>query len=729
VRAGFAFFAGTLFASALLLFTVEPIASRLLTPLLGGAPEVWITCMLFFQASLLGSYAYANVTARWLGLRRQAWLHAALLATPLLALPIAVRPETIRLLASTHHPVVSVLVALAKVVGLPFFALGATAPLVQRWFAARHEGQDPYFLYGASNLGSLVALVAYPLVIERTLGLSLETKAWSWAYGGVALLVAAAALTSRPTTQEAFPSSHLPVPSLQSRARWVAYAFVPSSLLLGATTYLTTDVAPIPLLWVVPLALYLLSFVLCFARRPPIPHARMVRLLPLGLSATVMLLVVQASTPMSVIVLVHLATLFLASMVCHGELAKDRPDPAQLLDFYLCVSVGGVLGGAWSAVLAPVLFHGLTEYPVALVLAALCRRTGRGEARITVSDMAFGALMLVAALAATWGGRLAHLAASGPLYRVLFTVPLLLTYREIARPTRYALGLAGTLVGSAGYGAGVGQTLHAERSFFGVVRVTTDDAGRFTQLAHGTTIHGRQWRDEARRDEPTAYYTREGPLGEIFTELRLRRDKSPARVAVVGLGAGAMAAYAAPEDSWAFYEINASVIRLATDPTYFTFLEDAFHGSPRLTIVPGDARLSLAAAPARAYDLLVIDAFSSDTVPAHLLTREAMALYEEKLDAGGLLVLHVSNRYLDLVPVVASLARDQRLSGFVRRDNGEGGAAEADPAWSPSVWTAMTRAGTEATILAHDPRWQSLGAGVAAPWTDDFTDIVGAIVF
>jgi hypothetical protein len=455
----------------------------------------------------------------------------------------------------------------------------------------------------------------------------------------------------------------------------------------------------------------------------------MVRFLPLGLSATVMLLVVQASTPMSVIVLVHLATLFVASMVCHGELARGRPEPAQLLDFYLSVSVGGVLGGAFNAVVAPVLFQGLTEYPIALVLAALCRKSDEDEARITLSDLAFGAIMLLAALAATWGGRLAHLSASGRFSRALFAVPLLVTYREIARPTRYALGLAGTLVGSAGYGAALGQTLYAERSFFGVVRVTTDDAGRFTQLAHGTTIHGRQWRDEARRDEPTAYYTREGPLGDVFAELRLRLEKSPARVAVVGLGAGAMAAYAEPPDSWTFYEINPSVVRLATDPTYFTFLADAFHGSPRLSIVPGDARLSLAASAPLAYDLLVIDAFSSDTVPAHLLTREAMALYLEKMGERGLLVLHVSNRYLDLVPVVASLARDRGLSGFVRRDNGEGGAAEADPAWSPSVWTAMTRAGTEATLLAHDPRWQRLGPGAAPPWTDDFTDIVGAIAF
>jgi len=733
-------FASTLFLGAALLFVVEPMVAKLLMPLLGGAPAVWITCMLFFQAALLLGYAYAHAATAWLGVRRQAALHLVVLALPLLVLPIRVREGGVALLTHGDTPVLSLLRVLVTVVGVPFFVVGATAPLVQRWFSATgddaRDARDPYFLYSSSNLGSLLALAAYPAIVEPWIGLNLQTRLWTWGYVALAVLVGSCALTAlvrTPAAPALAPEAAAPVTSerltIGRRARWVLYAFVPSSLLLGVTAYLTTDVAPIPLFWVVPLAVYLVTFILVFARRPLVSHALMVRALPFGVTSTVMLLLVQASTPMVLIAPVHLATFFLAAMVCHGELAKDRPSSDHLTEFYLWVSVGGVLGGVANGLVAPVVFDGLAEYPIALVLAAACRRVA-GEPELPVRrDGLFAGVVLALTFAVVAVGNALHLDPAGHMFPLLFAFPLFLTYSRLAKPWAFAMGLAATLVGGVSYDASIGRTVHVERSFFGVVRVTRDAEGRFTQIAHGNTIHGRQWRDVARRDEPTAYYTHEGPLGQVFAELhaRERAAHDVARaVGVIGLGAGAMATYARPDEAWTFYEINPVIVKLATDPAFFTFLADTFGGSPRLQIVVGDARLRLAEAPPAAYDLLVVDAFSSDTIPAHLLTREAFALYLEKLRPNGLLVVHISNRYLDLAPVLSSLARDAHLAGYVRSDGSQSPDSALDAAWSPSIWTAMTREGSPATILERDPRWTPFAPGDRAPWTDDFSDLVRA---
>jgi hypothetical protein len=516
--------------------------------------------------------------------------------------------------------------------------------------------------------------------------------------------------------------------TLARRARWVAYAFVPSTLLLGVTSYITTDVAPIPLLWVVPLALYLLTFILVFARRPPIPHAWMVRALPFGVSATAMMLVVQASTPMALILLVHLATFFVAAMVCHGELARDRPTATHLTEFYLWVSIGGVIGGVANGLVAPWVFRGLVEYPAALVLAAACRRDPAGRATPTWADVAFGAFILALTAGLVALGNAFKLDPAGHYFALLFAFPLFATYSQLERPARYALGIAAIFAGGVGYDASIGQTLHAERSFFGVVRVTRDASGRFVQLAHGNTIHGRQRVDRA-SDQPTSYYTRLGPVGQLFDELHARvRDTESASVGVVGLGAGAMAPYARPLERWTYYELDPSVVRIAENPAYFTFLRDAFHGSSRLQVVVGDARLRLADAPDQGYQLLVIDAFSSDAIPVHLLTREALALYEHKLAPHGVLAIHVSNRYLDLLPVLSNLAADAGLDGYVRLDH-EASREAADLGWTPSDWVVLVRHGDAASVLATDSRWRNLDAGRGAPWTDDFSDLVRAFRF
>jgi hypothetical protein len=743
-------FGVTLFVSASLLFCVEPMVAKMLMPLLGGAPAVWITCMLFFQAALLLGYAYAHASTLWLGVRKQAVLHLVVLALPLLVLPIHIRASAATLLGAGEKPVLPLLLVLTMVVGLPFFVVGATAPLVQKWFSrvGDEAGADPYFLYGASNLGSLLALAAYPALIEPWLGISLQTRVWAWGYGALALLVGSCAVTTyrraRPEsdTESLVPlilpevaDLSLPVSApvtAARRLRWVAYAFVPSSLLLGVTAYITTDVAPIPLFWVVPLALYLTTFIFVFARRPPVRHALLVRIMPFGITATVMMLLVQASTPMPLILSVHLASFFVAAMVCHGELARDRPDTRHLTEFYLWVSVGGVLGGVANGLIAPWVFDRLAEYPIAIVLAAACRRVATESSAPTRKDWAFAAAILVLTLVVVAVGNALHLDPTGHYFALLFTFPLFATYSQLEHPARYALAIAATLLGGGSYDASVGRTLHIERNFFGVVRVTRDMDGRFMQIAHGNTIHGRQRLDAAHRDDPASYYTRVGPVGQVFDELHAHEqlEGETGNVGIIGLGAGGMASYAAPSERWTFFEINPVVVRIASNPEYFTFLRDAFSDDSgpkaRLKLVVGDARLRIGDVDDGAYDLLVLDAFSSDAIPAHLLTREAFALYRRKLSRHGFLVVHISNRYLDLQPVLANLATDAGLTGFIRRDRTRPEVGAEEMGWTPSIWTVLVQAGDPADVLTHDARWERFAPGQGPPWTDDFSDLVRA---
>ncbi|HLE42832.1 MAG TPA: fused MFS/spermidine synthase [Methylomirabilota bacterium] len=727
-------YAVTIFLSATLLFLVQPMFARMVLPLLGGAPAVWNTAMVFYQAALLAGYAYAHAATAWLGLRRQIALHVVVLLLPLLVLPIGVPRGSAP--PSQDNPIPWLLAMLAVTVGPPFFVVSTSAPLLQRWFAAtgHRAAADPYFLYAASNLGSMLVLLAYPSLVEPYLRLGQQSRVWAAGYALLVLLTfACAALVWRSLGRPAGPAlaggsdgpppeADAPAPTAGRRLRWVLLSFVPSSLMLGVTTYLSTDIAAIPLLWVIPLAIYLLTFILVFARRPPIPHGIMVALLPIVMLPLVLVLASRATGPLALVLPVHPLALFVVAMVCHGELARGRPATRHLTEFYLWMSVGGVLGGIFTALIAPLVFATVLEYPLTLVLGCLLVRRPKAAPDRAVQRALDVALPVALGLLGL--GLIALIQAGDPESArahmgLVFGLLVLVCFAFSHRPIRFGLGIAAILLAATLYRGEEGRLLYAGRSFFGINRVTLDDTGRYHFLMHGTTLHGMQSLDPARRREPLAYFYRTGPLGQLFAAYDRARPRES--VAVVGLGAGSIACHARPGQRWIFYEIDPVVERIARDARYFTFLRDCV---PGVRVALGDARLSLAAAAPGAYDLLILDAYSSDAPPLHLITREALALYVAKLAPGGVLVFNISNRHMDFEPVLANLAGEAGLTAVVQDDPV---VSDEDYARGkrPSEWVVMAHQPADLAPLAGDPRWRlARGEPGAAIWTDDFTALI-----
>ena len=713
-----AVYATTIFVTAALLFLVQPMFARMVLPLLGGSPAVWNTCLVFYQAALLAGYLYAHATTSWLGARRQAALHVGLVLLPLLVLPIGIPSGWTPPAAA--NPIPWLLALLAAAVGLPFFAVSTTSPLLQRWFAGTGHSSagDPYFLYAASNLGSICGLLGYPVLLEPRLRLAQQSRLWT---GGYLLLVAftlacAALLWRAPVPALADPIRARP-PGLTARRRlrWVLLALAPSSLMLSATTFISTDVEAIPLLWVIPLAVYLLTFVLVFARRPIVPHPLVVRALPIAVLALVVVLVKRANQPLLLIMGLHLAVFFVAAMVCHGELARDRPPPAHLTEFYLWLAVGGVVGGVLNALVAPLVFDTVAEYPLTLVLACLLAPGARGGGRAQlVRDLALPGLVGAMAAGLMLGAPPGRAAVSW----LTLVVPALLCFGFSRRPLRFGLGVGAILLAGTLHTSAQGKVIAARRSFFGVNRVTADAASRFHFLVHGHTLHGAQSLEPARRREPLAYYHPSGPIGQVFAALG-----DPPAVAVVGLGAGALACYARPGEAWDLYEIDPLVERIARDPEYFTYLRDCL---PEARVILGDARLSLSRA-ARRYDLIVLDAYSSDAIPVHLLTREALGLYLDRLAPAGVLAFHISNQHLDLEPVLADLARDAGLVALLQVDT-HVTPAERAGGKLPSRWAVMARRPADLGALTSDARWAPPRVRAdGRVWTDDFSSVLGVL--
>lgn len=728
-------FALAIFVSAFLLFSVQPLFTKMVLPVLGGTPAVWSVAMVFFQGVLLAGYGYAHLLNRLFDPRRAILAHLAMMAAVfVVALPIALAPGWGR--PPAEGEALWLIGLFAASVGLPFFAIAGNGPLLQAWFArtGHRDAADPYFLYGASNLGSFLALLSYPFVIEPLLPLKTQSAVWAGGFAVLGGLITLAGLVLARTVRSEAGSvrtDHAATPvAWADRLTWIGLAAVPSGLLVALTAHLSTDVAAVPLLWVLPLALFLLTFVLAFRDGGAGLHRIMVAVQPLLLVGVIFAMVLSAKVPWPLAAALHVGFFFVATMVCHGELYRRRPAAAHLTEFYVMLSVGGVIGGIFASLAAPVLFSTILEYPILVVAAVLCR-PGMGEAlaRLGWPRIAIGLALLAVFVAAQ--------AASGVTFKALPVIVYLLVICLVAATVllgreKPLMLLAGALVFFAVSQAPVmpAGTIARERSFFAVHEVQETANGQGRLLVHGVTVHGAErvrhpdGSPIEGRPEPASYYHRGGPFAEAIHAVRAAHGGRPLKVAAIGLGVGSLACYSQPGDAWTFLEIDPVVVRLARDNRLFASLTRC---APDAPVVIGDGRLTLADQAGR-FDLIILDAFSSDAIPVHLLTREAFAGYLDKLAPEGALVVHITNRNMDLRPVVAAAAASHGLTGGVRHIVAEGSGIR-ETLTGTSMVAMAARDARALGPAGQSPDWRPLAvpAGFRG-WTDDYSNIIDPIM-
>ena len=732
-----ALFAVTVFASAALVFLVEPMVAKLVLPLLGGSSSVWNTSLAFFQTALLLGYAYAHALQRVKSLKAQALIHCGALVLAAVVLPL--RINEVFGPPSSVHPNLWLLGVLMASIGAPFAVLSATAPLTQAWHArtlGALEGKEPYALYAASNLGSLLALLAYPLIVEPTLTVHFQTGAWSAIYAAFVVLMAALAFLVQRAGSAPAPAVAAPVAkpvTWADRLAWIALAAIPSSLMLGVTTYITTDVASAPFLWVIPLALYLTTFIIAFQTKPAISPRVTLLLQAIALCLCVPLLPYRTAFFLLQLT-VHLGAFFLTALMCHQALVAKRPDPARLTEFYLWMSFGGVVGGGFNAFLAPVLFNNVWEYPLALALCCLARPWGgRRVSREEWVILAFG-LVGVAMIPIIQKFVAPHMYLT-PVIGSLTQVDLMemviqlnlgvATIAAFLLRTRGLLmfGMIALLSLSANKAADEVNTTQTWRSFFGVLRqsqTTILPLGEVKMLAHGTTLHGGQAVAPVFACHPLVYYATTTPIGQVFDAVQ--REHPTVRIGAVGLGTGSVASYTRPGDHLTFFEIDPLVIKISTDPSHFSYTTRCAKGT--VDYVLGDARLTVARQPKDAFDILLIDAFSSDAVPAHLLTVEAVRGYLTHLKPDGVLILHLSNRNLDLKGPAQAVAK--AAGGVALMQDYEPLPEDAANWASAEDALIIGRSQLGLARFIVDPRWKP-AATTVRPWTDDYTNLFGAL--
>ena len=736
----------TIFLSAFLIFLVQPMVTKMLLPFLGGTSAVWNTSMVFYQLLLLAGYLYAHIGLRCLGAKKQTILHISLLILALITLPLTLH-TTIDIEAA-QNPIWWLLSVLLISVGLPFFLLSANAPLIQSWFArtTHKNASNPYFLYSASNFGSFIALLSYPFLIEPSFKLSEQLNIWSAFYVlfTISLISCAIILYKKHINLDELTVknniSNKTKPTTLRKIHWIALAFIPASLMLGVTNYVTTDIASFPLLWIIPLALYLLTFVFVFSKRMYFYRTSLkaqIFLVPLVIILMsfndVLLTEIYIYTT-----LIHFLTFFVIAMVCHGQLSKIKPSAQYLTEFFLWVSVGGLLGGMFNALLVPVIFDSVIEYHMIIILSCLFRPILRSysdkkreqDLDIISPILLFAGLFIALKIYESAIGvdvifinnldvfllKINKFISFGSISFVIFTwVIIYMFHKYFQRPVRFALTTLSIIIAVFATSDKSINTIHKERNFFGAIKVRNYPIVNINMFMHGTTLHGIQKTDENRL-KPTSYYS---AIIDIFNEQTKLAQDNP--VAILGLGVGTIACLGGHGQEFDFYEIDEAVEKIARNRNFFTYLSDC---PPNSNVIIGDGRIEIAKADNGKYGLIIMDAFSSDSVPVHLLTSEAIDVYLSKLTNNGIIALHITNNYVNLEPIISSLAKEKGLAALIKRSSGG-----TDHLTYASSWVILAKESANFLELRKRGGWRKLEKNNLKPWTDDYSNILEAIVW
>ena len=722
-----------IFVSALLLFSVQPLFTKMVLPRLGGSTAVWSVAMVFFQSLLLAGYAYAHYLMQLRNRLIPVAVHLVLLVIALLTLPLSIANGWGE--PPTSGYAFWLLGLFAVSIGLPFFALAANNPLLQAWFVrtGHPSGPDPYFLYASSNIGSFLALLSYPVLLEPMFTLRAQNMIWTGGYALLIVLIASCGvllLRSPAVAGVDLDDAEAPAPPWILRARWIFLAAVPSGLLIAVTAHISTDVAAAPLLWVLPLSLYLLTWVLVFQSHPLLPHKWMLMAQPLAITGVIVLLAVGGEQNLLLTLGGHQLCFFVIAMACHGELARTRPAAKYLTGFYVALSFGGMVGGFFAGLLAPFIFSWIAEYPILLALAALCRPPG-GEERFPRWSSwywPFLAVLAVVLIAPSWSnGKIMSWLVAHRVWvaAAVGALSALLALGLNANRWKIFATVAVALVLIRAYPADEGR-VETVRSFFGVHKIVVTPRGKYHVLMHGTTIHGAEkFRNNdgtpvTGRPEAITYYHRDGGIGQAIAAVRERKG-GPIRVAVIGLGAGTLTCASEPGENWKFFEIDQTMVDTARDPKYFTYIQNC---EPDLKPVIGDARLTFAKEPDGLYDLIIVDAYSSDAIPIHLATVEAMKIYKDKLAPQGAVVMHVSNRHLELSSVVVGIAEENDLKSWVYSEDSN---RDNEYIFATSV-VVSAREEADVGKLASSENWTLDEADEnQRVWTDDYSNVLGAV--
>lgn len=749
-------YTATIFLSAFLIFLVQPIIGKLLLPLAGGSPSVWNACMLFFQALMLAGYSYTHFSQSRLGVKKQTNLQIGLMLATLLLLPIRFTAST----AIPEDPTFWLLINLFKSAGIPFFILATLSPMLQLWFA--HTGHsraaNPFFLYAASNTGSFIALLAYPFLIEPFVDLADQTTLWAAGYAVLTVLIILCRKSVREEIVEQNPDLQTTPETIDKAtiSKWVTAAFIPSSLLMGSTLFITTDLAPVPLLWILPLMVFLITFVMAFSPKN-LPFWLIEKLAVAAVFAFTVIFGLDFKHRLWLTMPLHLVVLFAICLYCHSYLARSKPSVRNLTAFYTWISVGGMLGGVFNTLVAPHIFLAYTEYPLMIVAAAAFiyhnrKKEDLAEARparmVALATGLVTATSIIAIRSTNFALILRKLASrhyfevetglafnmlewiknnNDLLSTVLVMLIALTPMIFISRIRRFNLAAAamGMLLCFYAYEIGAAaEMIYITRNFFGIKSVTIIPKTSVRTLYHGSTNHGAQDFAPQRRQIPLTYFHREGPAGDIFALPVAQHEAF--KVGIIGLGVGSLVTYARPGNEFTFYEIDPDIIDMVSgENPIFSFV---YEQASQTRIISGDGRLKLQEAPVNYYDMIVLDAFSSDAIPMHLITNEALQIYLTRLQPEGVLALHISNRYLDLLPVLKNMAEKNSLKALFTHDHTFNAAEPANYLRERCTYVVMARSDASiATLKAvKNKTWQELPADLPEVplWTDSFSSII-----